>query len=64
MSETEISQESDPEVWNSLRAKWIKEKQPGWVVTQTTTYQVIQKVDGSLVFKPFTGEQLYDTTSF
>ncbi|OGO60718.1 MAG: hypothetical protein A2Z36_02015 [Chloroflexi bacterium RBG_19FT_COMBO_48_23] len=64
MADEEITQENNPDVWNSLHATWLKEKQPGWVVTKTSTYQVIQKVDGSLAFKPFSSEALYDTTSF
>ena len=48
MADEEITQENNPDVWNSLHATWLKEKQPGWVVTKTSTYQVIQKVDGSL----------------
>lgn len=64
MTNEEITQESNPTLWEKLRQQWITEKRPGWVVTGSLTYQVIQKTDGDLAFIPYTGEQLYDTTSF
>lgn len=64
MADNEVSESSNPEMWNKLMAMWIVEKNPGWVVLAHTTYQVVQKVDTSIVFIPYNAEQLYESTSF
>ena len=60
----EVSESSNPELWNRLKGMWNAEKNPGWVISAHTTYEVIQKVDGSIVFVPYNAESLYETTSF
>lgn len=60
----EVSQTSNPELWERLHKAWIADKRPGWVVSSRITYEVVQKVDSSIVFRPYNAESLYETTSF
>ena len=68
MPNEEITQESNPSIWEKLHAIWIGEEKPGgrpgYVLLGSTTYNVIQKVDGSIAFVGYTAENLYDSTSF
>ena len=64
MADNEVSESNNPDLWNKLYEMWIAEKLPGWVVSSHITYQVIQKVDQSIVFIPYNAESLYETTSF
>lgn len=64
MADTEVSESNNPEMWEKLYAMWMAEKNPGWVVLAHTTYQVVQKVDTTIVFIPYNAEQLYESTSF
>jgi hypothetical protein len=68
MSNEEVSQASNPSLWEKLvsirQGETRNGNAPGWVIMGAVTYQVVQKVDGSIVFKPYSSENLYESTSF
>jgi hypothetical protein len=59
-----VTQESNPTLWQSLHNIWVQEKLPGWVVTGSQTYQVVQNVAGEIEFHEQTTRSLYESTSF
>lgn len=61
-----VTQESDPELWASLRQQWLEERKPGWVARHAggESWLVVQLTDGSIAFDPQSQKSLYETTSF
>lgn len=60
-----VTEENNPGLWASLRATWVAERYPGWVVNGTKQYRVIQDPETKAVkFQEKGTEELYETTSF
>jgi hypothetical protein len=61
-----VTQESDPDFWQTLYDQWLAEGRPGWVVRGggMQSWTVLQLVDGSIVFDTDNPKDLYESTSF
>lgn len=57
-----ITQDSDPEMWTTLRALWVEDHKPGFVVRGSTHYQVFIEND-VVKFKSRSNEDLYNSVS-
>lgn len=60
-----ITESSDPNLWNALKALREKEGGTAWVVTQNRKhYRAVQTVDGNLAFVEKDKMGLVDSRSF
>lgn len=57
-----ITQDSDPEMWTTLRALWVEDHKPSFVVRGSTHYQVFIEND-VVKFKSRSNEDLYNSVS-
>ena len=64
MSDSRVTKDNNPELWQQLKNIWESEKHPGWVVSRNLTWTVIQQTDGEVAFIPYNAENMYDSTSF
>ena len=58
-----ITSVSDPALWATLKAKWLSQGQPGWVVNENVHYKVSKDTTDEVQFTSRTTENLIDSRS-